>query len=181
MELIVQKLHQNPLDEASNSYVLGYFYSHIALEILQDTGISWDTPWETVKNLLRAKYGEAARSIPQLILREVLTSRKLAESATDYFKAVLQAVRKVRNRIHDAYPNGEEAKIRIGMMEELASDILVANLPRRVKQWVRITKPATIDDIVKTIEDEEEEEKEQRLDDGRRKTSATETRPRITA
>lgn len=84
----------------------------------------------------------------------------------------------MRNRIRNAYPNEDEAKIRIAMMEELASETLITNLPQWVKQWIRITKQAMIEDIVKTVEDEEEEEKEERWDDGRQKTGAAENRKR---
>lgn len=171
MDLIVLQVNKHPLDETTNNYILGYFYSRISPLVLGEIGATFETPWDLVKQGLREKYGGLGRTIPRTIVREVLKPRTEGQDVTEYAKGVLSGVRKVKARLKDAYPQGNEAVIRGAMLEELAQEIVQQSLPRRIKQWVRIVKPVDLLALVKCIEDEEREEQEERhREPGRRPT-----------
>lgn len=173
MDLIVKQVNLNPLDEVTNNYVLGYFYSRIAIDVLTEIGASCETAWEEVKRGLREKYGGLGRTIPRTILKEVLVDRADGQELTEYSKDILTAVRKVKARLQDCGKSAEEIRIRSDMVEELAQEQIKYNLPRRVKQWIRISKPGDLESLVKSIEEEELEDKEERCKEVRR-------RPRMT-
>lgn len=55
MDLIFNRVNLNPLSEVTNNYVLGYFYSIIAIRVLTEIGASCETARQEVKRGLREK------------------------------------------------------------------------------------------------------------------------------
>lgn len=97
-------------------------------------------------------------------------TRDRSESASSYAKNSLKGFRKVRNLIKGGYENKEEVGVRLQMLEELARGTLSCNLPPRIKHWVKVEKSATLEQLVKTVEEEDAEEREERWEKPRRRT-----------
>lgn len=93
MAVIVHQLQQQLMDEATNSYHLGYFYIRLPVSVVIEICASCDTPWDTVNKKLGEKYGGTSKSIRRLIVREVLAPRDSGETATRYVKHILTGFR----------------------------------------------------------------------------------------
>ena len=178
MDAVVDQIADSALDIPAMHYITPYFLSRIDRAVLHEVNASLDTPWVDLKAALRRKYGGTGKSTARILNKELLVDKAREESCVVFAKKLFQAFQKAKTRTEASYTDEKVAQARVDLIEELAIDRLLTNLPRTIKRWVLLSNPGTLRDAVEAIEREEEEYREEKERDARMRNRG-DSRPKI--
>jgi Zinc knuckle len=164
MDQIHQQMIATEFDRGTGANLLGYFISRVDMSVLIDVGATFSSSWSEVKDLLKAKFGGARKSVQKTVLRVLQSVRNRGESVGDFAKDIGDKFRRVKTRVVDTYPDQQEAKGRILIYEELVMELLYTNAPDRIKTSLKMAKPSSVDATIRVMVDEEAEQLEERTE-----------------
>ena len=164
MDAAYNQIQADPLGKETENNIKGFFYSRVDLPVMIELGVSFCSEWETVKRLLKERYGGAKRSIQRSAMRVFEMQKESGETAANFARRLGEAMRKLKTKVGDSCTETQEAVWRTRIYEELAEEVLMRAVPERVKTVLRIMKPTRLEEKVAVIAEEEEDFKESARD-----------------
>jgi hypothetical protein len=95
LELFLQRMDQiylqmtaTEFDRSTGENLLGYFISRVDMSVMIDVRATFTSSWTDVKELLKAKFGGARRSVQKTVLGVLQTIRNRGESVELFAKDI---------------------------------------------------------------------------------------------
>lgn len=156
MEAVHELIRDNPIDPASDKNILRCFVGRISKDVLMETGIRSNTPWATIKTILKERYGGARAPPAREALGILRTTRKRGETPAEFARRIGERARLLRRKLWDL--GEEEAATRVGVkvIEELVCELVLQQIPERMRNLVR-GRGTSLEEVLLAVRHEEED------------------------
>ena len=158
MDEIQMIMDQRNADPAMKKGLQGFMLSRVDLGVLLDVGATSEHSWTEVRELLRHRYAGARFTIAKSALELADLRMRGSESYGQFAARLGEATRVLKAKVLEKCTDQEEGRWRRQLYEEMALERLNKLLPDRLKTWIYLARPTTLDEVVRMVKDKEEED-----------------------